>query len=210
MDTLVYTYGYSDFDRENPSIESIQEVVFDLDESTWADDLLMYREDGIPFMTVPEMRNVFIEDILCKVTQPDIAKKITSFLWGEWLTSLDKNTLFLNTCLSRPHVFSCHVEKNECAPVVLSQLSQEIWFSFRTHLCVDRSSWYTTWHHVPSRVSHTRESRVGENVSDDSKDSHDSTPAQDYSVLNKNTRVPKTCLRRSYVKGTLLIKRNSH
>ena len=80
MDTLVYTYGYSDFDRENPSIESIQEVVFDLDESTWADDLLMYREDGIPFMTVPEMRNVFIEDILCKVTQPDIAKKITSFL----------------------------------------------------------------------------------------------------------------------------------
>ena len=80
MDSLMYTYGYNDFNRWNPSPESIQEVIFDLYESTWSEDLLLYQPDieeaGLPFMTIRQMRNVYIETFLNKLTEPDITRKI--------------------------------------------------------------------------------------------------------------------------------------
>ena len=100
MDSLMYTYGYNDVNRWNPSPESIQEVIFDLYESTWSEDLLLYQPDieeaGLPFMTIREMRNVYIETFLNKLTEPDITRKIIEMVgWVSQVEDLRPSTWFL-------------------------------------------------------------------------------------------------------------------
>ena len=60
-------YGYPlPMQYEVPA--KLPEILLDLYESTWAEDLYMYKRDieeglGIKFMTVKEMRNVYLTDL---------------------------------------------------------------------------------------------------------------------------------------------------
>jgi hypothetical protein len=67
-------YGFHDFNRRNPRSdpEMLHTILTELYESSWADMLDVYQRDieedlGIPFMSVKDMRNVYIRNVLLKI-----------------------------------------------------------------------------------------------------------------------------------------------
>jgi hypothetical protein len=68
IETLMYTYGYQDFNPNKPDYHMLGDILFDLHESTWSDQLYLYRTDieevGLKFLTVLDMRNIYLEKLI--------------------------------------------------------------------------------------------------------------------------------------------------
>ena len=76
------TYGYDQFNPSEPDYHMLGDILIDLHESTWSDDLHLYKPDiedeGLKFLTVFEMRNIYLEQLIVdnsKLTS-DVARKI--------------------------------------------------------------------------------------------------------------------------------------
>jgi len=82
IETLMYTYGYPDFNPSKPEHDMLGNVLIELHESTWSDQLYLYRPDiehaGLKFLTVLEMRNIYLEQLIVNNTNinVDVARKI--------------------------------------------------------------------------------------------------------------------------------------
>ena len=82
IETLMYTYGYQDFNPSNPDYKMLGDILFELHESTWSDQLNLYKPDiedaGLKFLTVLDMRNIYLEQLIVNNTRMniDIARKI--------------------------------------------------------------------------------------------------------------------------------------
>jgi hypothetical protein len=67
IETLMYTYGYQDFNPINPDYKMLGDILFELHESTWSDQLHLYKPDiedvGLKFLTVLDMRNIYLDKI---------------------------------------------------------------------------------------------------------------------------------------------------
>jgi hypothetical protein len=79
--------------KESTWVQSLEEpvklpeILLELYESTWADELYHYKRDieedlGIRFMTVKDMRNAYLTELLLKIDGVgyDIADKIASMV----------------------------------------------------------------------------------------------------------------------------------
>ena len=78
IETLRYTYGYEDYEN------NLGLVLLEMHESSWSDDLHLYRgnieEEGLQFLTVLEMRNIYLSELLidCTKLDSDIVSRIVS------------------------------------------------------------------------------------------------------------------------------------
>ncbi len=82
IETLMYTFGYQDFNPSNPDYHMLGEILFELHESSWSDQLHLYQPDieevGLKFLTVFDMRNIYLEQIIVNNSSldSDVAHKI--------------------------------------------------------------------------------------------------------------------------------------
>lgn len=82
IETLMYTYGYQEFNPRNPGYNMLGDILIELYESTWSDQLHIYRTDiedeGLKFLTVLEMRNIYLEKLIVdnSILNSDVARKI--------------------------------------------------------------------------------------------------------------------------------------
>ena len=74
IDLLQDDYGFPQYNRRNPRSdpETLHKILTELHESSWADSLEVYQRDieedlGIAFMSVKEMRNVYLRNALLKI-----------------------------------------------------------------------------------------------------------------------------------------------
>jgi hypothetical protein len=82
IESLMYTYGYQDFNPSEPEYHMLGGILLELHESTWSDDLHLYKPDiedeGLKFLTVFEMRNIYLEQLIVDNTKltSDVAHRI--------------------------------------------------------------------------------------------------------------------------------------
>ena len=89
IDSLQDNFGYTQFNRTNPRSdpEMLHTILTEMHESSWADNLEDFRRDieedlGIAFMSVKEMRNVYLRNALLQVDGVgyDIAERIADMV----------------------------------------------------------------------------------------------------------------------------------
>jgi hypothetical protein len=89
IDFLQDDYGFPQYRRKNPRSDpaTLYTILTELHGSSWADSLEDYRRDieedlGIKFMSVNEMRNVYIRNELLKIdcVGYDIAERIADMV----------------------------------------------------------------------------------------------------------------------------------
>lgn len=85
VEKLVYDCGFPDYDPKNPrkNPEMMHTILIELYDTEWADTLLYYQADitddlGVTFMTVKEMRDVYLTNALLKIDGVcyDVAERI--------------------------------------------------------------------------------------------------------------------------------------
>jgi hypothetical protein len=78
----LYTYGYQGFNPRSPDYNMLGDILFDLHESTWSEQLHIYKPDiedaGLKFLTILDMKNIYLEQLIVDNTilGHDVARKI--------------------------------------------------------------------------------------------------------------------------------------
>jgi hypothetical protein len=89
IDFLQDDYGFPQYNRKSPRSDpdTLHTILTELHGSSWADSLEDYRRDieedlGIKFMSVKEMRNVYLRNELLKIDGVgyDIAERIADMV----------------------------------------------------------------------------------------------------------------------------------